>query len=141
MKAGSLGSPLALARGAPVSGRVRAVDGRSPAAGALVRLEGRVATRWVETGKDGSFTIANAPAGVVTVEANAGEVVTFTGKLLDQFVNALAAIPVNPFVIFAAEVGINVRPELLVEEFIVIRWCDLLVSCHYEATGGIIGAR
>ncbi|MBZ5590239.1 MAG: carboxypeptidase regulatory-like domain-containing protein, partial [Acidobacteriia bacterium] len=72
VRAGSLGAPIVLSRGAPVSGTVRTSDGR-PMAGTLVRLEGRVATRWVETGADGSFTIPNAPAGAFTAVADGGE--------------------------------------------------------------------
>ncbi len=73
VKAGTLATPVVLGAGAPVSGTVRRPDGKSPAAGALVRLEGRVTTRWVEAGPDGSFAIANAPAGAVTVVADLGE--------------------------------------------------------------------
>jgi len=71
VKAGAPVGPIVLSAGAPVSGAVRRPDGRSPAAGALVRLEGRAMTRWVETGMDGSFTIPDAPKGTVTVVADA----------------------------------------------------------------------
>lgn len=73
VRARQLPAPIVLAAGAPVTGLVRKTDGKSPAAGALVRLEGRVTTRWVEAGADGAFTIANAPAGTVTAVADAGE--------------------------------------------------------------------
>ncbi len=73
VRAGSLPAPAVLGGGVLVAGSVRSVGGKSPAAGALVRLEGRVTTRWVETAADGSFTIPNAPAGAVTAVADAGE--------------------------------------------------------------------
>jgi hypothetical protein len=73
VRAGSLPAPVVLGGGVPVAGSVRSVGGKAPAAGALVRFEGRVTTRWVETAADGSFAIANAPAGTVTAVADAGE--------------------------------------------------------------------
>jgi len=73
VKAGALRAPIVLTAGAPVSGVVRKSDGTSPSAGALVRLEGHVITRWVEAGENGAFTITNAPVGTVTVVADAGE--------------------------------------------------------------------
>ena len=73
VRAGSLPAPVILGGGVPVAGSVRSVGGKAPAAGALVRLEGRVTTRWVVTAADGSFTVPNAPAGTVTAVADAGE--------------------------------------------------------------------
>jgi hypothetical protein len=73
LKGGALRAPIVLGTGAPVSGVVRAVGGAAPAAGTLVRLEGHVTTHWVETAENGTFAIANAPAGVFTVVADAGE--------------------------------------------------------------------
>ncbi len=73
VRAGSLPAPVVLGGGVPVAGSVRSVGGKAPAAGALVRLEGRVTTRWVETAADGSFAVSNAPAGTVTAVADAGE--------------------------------------------------------------------
>ncbi len=73
VKAGPLGAPVVLGKGTPVSGSVRGTDLRSPAAGALVRLEGRAVTRWVEADAAGSFTIPAAPAGTFTVVADGGE--------------------------------------------------------------------
>jgi protocatechuate 3,4-dioxygenase beta subunit len=65
--------PIVLATGAPLAGVVRKPDRTSPAAGTLVRIYGRAATRWVEAGTDGSFTIPDAPSGDVTAVADAGE--------------------------------------------------------------------
>jgi protocatechuate 3,4-dioxygenase beta subunit len=73
VKAGALQTPIVLSTGVPVAGVVKKTDGTSPAPGALVRVEGAVTTRWVETAEDGSFTIPNAPAGAVAVVADAGE--------------------------------------------------------------------
>src|SRR5664280_1239406 len=73
VRAGSLPATVVLGGGVPVAGSVRSVGGKAPAAGALVRLEGRVTTRWVVTAADGSFTVPNAPAGTVTAVADAGE--------------------------------------------------------------------
>jgi len=72
VKGAALAAPIGLAAGVPVRGAVLKSDGHSPAAGALVRLEGRVTTRWVETGSDGTFAIAAAPRGAFTVVADAG---------------------------------------------------------------------
>jgi protocatechuate 3,4-dioxygenase beta subunit len=73
VKAGALQTPIVLSAGVPLAGVVRKTDGTSPAPGTLVRVEGAVTTRWVETADDGTFTIANAPAGAVAVVADAGE--------------------------------------------------------------------
>ncbi|MBZ5637619.1 MAG: carboxypeptidase regulatory-like domain-containing protein [Acidobacteriia bacterium] len=73
VKAGTLARPIVLGRGVSVSGIVRKADRVSPAAGALVRVEARVATRWVETESDGRFTLTDAPTGAVTVIADDGE--------------------------------------------------------------------
>ena len=73
VRAGPLPAPVVLGGGVPVAGFVRSVGGKSPMAGALVRLEGYVTTRWVETAADGSFTVPDAPAGAVTAVADAGE--------------------------------------------------------------------
>ncbi|MFI5165856.1 MAG: carboxypeptidase regulatory-like domain-containing protein, partial [Thermoanaerobaculales bacterium] len=73
VKAGALAKPIVLGSGVPVTGVVRKSDGSSPAVGALVRIEGGITTRWVETGESGAFTVANARAGIATVVADAGE--------------------------------------------------------------------
>ncbi|MBZ5637248.1 MAG: carboxypeptidase regulatory-like domain-containing protein [Acidobacteriia bacterium] len=65
--------PIVLATGAPLAGVVRKPDRTSPAGGALVRIDGRTTTQWVEAGPDGSFTISDAPSGDVTAVADAGE--------------------------------------------------------------------
>jgi protocatechuate 3,4-dioxygenase beta subunit len=73
VRAGALQVPIVLGPGVSVTGVVRKSDGRSAAVGALVRVEGSVMTRWVETGADGTFTIPNAPGGAVAIVADAGE--------------------------------------------------------------------
>ena len=72
-KGGALAKPLVLGAAAPISGIVRQSDGKSPANGVLVRVDRRAASGWVETGADGSFTVSDAPSGVVTLIADAGE--------------------------------------------------------------------
>jgi large repetitive protein len=72
-KGGALRTPIALSAGVAVTGVVRKPDRTAPAPGTLVRAEGAVTTRWVETGADGSFTIPNAPSGTVALVADAGE--------------------------------------------------------------------
>ena len=69
------GCPSAAGRprpGVAVPGRVAPVPGKS-AAGAVVRFEGRVESRWVESGPDGIFTIRDAPEGKGRLVADAGE--------------------------------------------------------------------
>jgi protocatechuate 3,4-dioxygenase beta subunit len=73
VNAGALKNPIVLSVGVSLTGVVRKTDGTSPAPGALVRVEGAVTTRWVETAQDGSFSVANAPAGAVAIVADAGE--------------------------------------------------------------------
>lgn len=73
VRAGALQVPIVLGPGVSVTGVVRKSDGRSAAVGALVRVEGSVTTRWVETGADDAFTIPNAPVGAVATVADAGE--------------------------------------------------------------------
>lgn len=72
LRAGALATPVALAPGATLTGRVQQPDGRTPAAGALVRFEGASVTRWVEAGPDGSFRLAGVPAGPGRVVADGG---------------------------------------------------------------------
>jgi len=71
-RAGALPQPVVLAPGVGVSGAVMPVPGKS-AAGAVVRFEGRVESRWVEAGPDGTFTIPDAPEGKGRLVADAGE--------------------------------------------------------------------
>ena len=58
---GALPRPIALQPGLSLSGVVRAAA--KPAKGVLVRFEGKADSRWVETGADGSFRLADLPAG------------------------------------------------------------------------------
>ncbi len=72
-KGGAQGRAVALAAGTPLSGSVKKRDGR-PAAGALVRYEaGGLETRWVESGADGSFRLADLPARRGSIVADAGD--------------------------------------------------------------------
>lgn len=72
-KAGALPRAISLEPGLALSGVVRKKDGR-PAAKALVRYEADDAeSRWVETGVDGSFRLADLPKRRGTVVADGGE--------------------------------------------------------------------
>jgi protocatechuate 3,4-dioxygenase beta subunit len=71
-RAGALAKPVVLPAGIALAGHVRPLPGRS-AGGTLVRFEARAVTRWVEAAADGSFTIPDAPAGVGTLVADAGD--------------------------------------------------------------------
>ncbi|HQN06023.1 MAG TPA: carboxypeptidase-like regulatory domain-containing protein [Thermoanaerobaculia bacterium] len=72
-KPGALPREISLEPGHSLSGIVRKKDGR-PAAKALVRWEGNDAeSRWVETGEDGSFRLADLPKRRGTVVADGGE--------------------------------------------------------------------
>lgn len=72
-KPGALPRAISLEPGLSLSGAVRRKDGR-PAAKALVRWEGNDAeSRWVETGEDGSFRLADLPKRRGTVVADGGE--------------------------------------------------------------------
>lgn len=72
LRGGAAARPIILAPGVSVSGFVHRAD-KKPAAGALVRLEGKSTTRWVETDADGRFTIAHAAAGRATLAVDAGD--------------------------------------------------------------------
>ena len=61
VREGALPRPIALQPGLSLSGVVRASG--KPAKGVLVRFEGKSDSRWVETGNDGSFRLADLPAG------------------------------------------------------------------------------
>lgn len=83
-KPGALPREISLEPGHSLSGVVRKKDGR-PAAKALVRWEGGDAeSRWVETGVDGSFRLADLPKRRGTVVADGGE---------DGFAEAGGAMP------------------------------------------------
>lgn len=71
-RGGSVATPIVLAPAVSVSGVVRRQDGKTPAGGVLVRLEGKGRTRWVETAPDGTFRIVDGVAGPARVAAEAG---------------------------------------------------------------------
>ncbi len=68
------GTPVTIALGpaATLSGMVKKPDGRTPAAGVLVRFESAGRSRWIETAADGSFRIADALAGAGRIDADGG---------------------------------------------------------------------
>jgi protocatechuate 3,4-dioxygenase beta subunit len=71
-KPGALPRPISLEPGLALSGVVRRKDGR-PAAKALVRYEADdTESRWVESGEDGSFRLADLPKRRGTVVADGG---------------------------------------------------------------------
>jgi hypothetical protein len=71
---GAMPRPITLGLGALVSGIVLRSDRRTPAAGALVRLEtGGLETPWVEAGADGRFQLTDLPARAGTVVAEGGD--------------------------------------------------------------------
>jgi protocatechuate 3,4-dioxygenase beta subunit len=70
---GALARPVVLSVGQVRRGSVTQADRRTPAAGALVRFEGRTRTRWVETRADGSFVLDGAPREAGALVADAGE--------------------------------------------------------------------
>jgi protocatechuate 3,4-dioxygenase beta subunit len=71
-RAGALPRPIALSSGLSLSGVVRGA-GRAPAKGVLVRFEGKADSRWIETAADGSFRLADLPAGAGTLVADGGD--------------------------------------------------------------------
>lgn len=72
-KRGAQPRSVVLAAPAALSGSVKRRDG-TPAAGVLVRYEGSgLETRWVETGADGTFRLADIPARHGAVVADAGD--------------------------------------------------------------------
>jgi len=74
VRAGAMPRPITLGLGALVSGVVLRSDRRTPAAGALVRLEtGGLETPWVEAGPDGRFQLTDLPARAGTVVAEGGD--------------------------------------------------------------------
>ena len=71
-KGGALRAAIALVPGASVSGTVKKRDGKP--ASAVVRFEGAGGpSRWVETGADGSFRLADLPSRTGRVVVDAGE--------------------------------------------------------------------
>ncbi len=74
VRSGALTRPIRLALAQVLRGTVTLPDRRSPAAGALVRFEGRTgSTRAVEARADGSFVLDAAPREAGTLLAEAGE--------------------------------------------------------------------
>lgn len=73
LRSGALRRPVALGLGRSAAGTVVASDRRSPAPDALVRYEGALTGRWVETRADGSFTLDGVPREGGTVIADAGD--------------------------------------------------------------------
>ena len=72
-KGGAQGRAIALVAGTALSGSVKKRDGK-PAAGVLVRYEADgLETRWVETGADGAFRLADLPSRRGSVVADAGD--------------------------------------------------------------------
>lgn len=73
-QAGALARALALQAERLLEGRVLGVDGRTPAAGALVRAESTTGTtRWVEADRNGGFHLEGVPAGRSNVKAWAAD--------------------------------------------------------------------
>ncbi len=73
LRGGALAKPLVLTPGIALAGSVTRPDKTSPAAGALVRLEAKVAGRWVEAGSDGKFGLTAPGPGIYTVVGDAGD--------------------------------------------------------------------
>ncbi|HYN41202.1 MAG TPA: carboxypeptidase-like regulatory domain-containing protein, partial [Thermoanaerobaculia bacterium] len=72
-KGGVQSRAIALATGTTLPGSVKKRDGK-PAAGALVRYEADgLQTRWMETGADGAFRLADLPGRRGSVVADAGD--------------------------------------------------------------------
>ncbi|HSB37012.1 MAG TPA: carboxypeptidase-like regulatory domain-containing protein, partial [Thermoanaerobaculia bacterium] len=71
-RSGAFSGRITLAPGVAIAGRVKPLKGRS-AAGAVVRVEGAVATRWFAVSEDGSFAMSDAPRGKVSLVADAGD--------------------------------------------------------------------
>ncbi|HUG53315.1 MAG TPA: carboxypeptidase regulatory-like domain-containing protein [Vicinamibacteria bacterium] len=74
VRPGAMPRPIVLGLGALVSGIALRRDGRTPAAGALVRYEADgLETPWVEAGEDGRFTLADLPRRAGTIVVEGGE--------------------------------------------------------------------
>jgi len=74
VRRGALARPLTLALGQVLRGTVTLADRRTPAAGALVRFEGRTqTTRWVEARPDGTFLVDGAPREAGSLVADGGD--------------------------------------------------------------------
>ena len=73
IRAGAIAAPLVARPGGALSGTVRRSDKQTPAPGVLVRFEGQAKSRWVETAADGSFRMADVPAGTGLLLADGGD--------------------------------------------------------------------
>ena len=74
VRGGALARPVTLALGQVRRGTVTLADRRTPAAGALVRFEGRTqTTRWVEARPDGTFLLDGAPREAGSLVADGGD--------------------------------------------------------------------
>ncbi len=90
--AGALARPVTLAIGQALRGTVTLADRRTPAAGALVRFEGRTqTTRWVEARADGTFLLDGAPREAGSLVADGGD----RGRASAVLAQAAAAEPVT----------------------------------------------
>ncbi len=103
VRSGALARPVSLAPGVVLAGKVVAKDGKAPAAGTLVRWEGRdVTSRWVEAGADGAFRLADLPRGAGAVVADAGEA---GSAVLQRAADAAGALRV----VLGPPAGLDVR--------------------------------
>ncbi len=73
VRAGALRQAVVLALGRAISGSVMLPDRKTPAAGALVRFEGKATTRWAEVRRDGTFLVDGVPAESGSLVADGGE--------------------------------------------------------------------
>jgi Carboxypeptidase regulatory-like domain len=73
VRSGALRRSVILSLGHVLRGTVTAADKRTPAAGALVRFEGRTTTRWFEARRDGSFLVEGVPREAGSLVADAGD--------------------------------------------------------------------
>ncbi len=74
VRGGALARPMTLALGQVLRGTVTLADRRTPAAGALVRFEGRTqTTRWLEARPDGTFLVDGAPREAGSLVADGGD--------------------------------------------------------------------
>ncbi len=74
VRAGAVPRPVSLVLGQVRRGTVTLADRRTPAAGALVRFEGRTqTTRWVEARADGTFLVEGTPREAGSLVADGGD--------------------------------------------------------------------
>jgi protocatechuate 3,4-dioxygenase beta subunit len=73
LPSGARQQPIVPPASRAVTGVVLESDGRTAAAGVLVRFEGTATSRWVEAAADGSFTLDGLPREGGTLVANGGE--------------------------------------------------------------------